>query len=106
MLDLRTYLLKSGTGGHSVFNMYFDKSGIGGHGGMVLFKTYFVMSTSLHGGHTTLAISPQFLQLACVSKPSHFFDANPSIFKLKTRAIMSPTRMPTIKTRALFIRLV
>lgn len=49
--DRNTYLLKSGTGGHSVFNMYLLKSGIGGHGGTLDFKTYLLKSGSGHAGH-------------------------------------------------------
>ena len=47
--DLRTYLDISGWAGHSVFNIYLVISGIGGHGGIVDFKTYFVPSGTGHG---------------------------------------------------------
>jgi len=95
--DLRTYLLRSGTGGHSVFNIYLLRSGWGGHGGTVDLRTYLVISTSLHGGHTTLAISPQLEHEAETSNPSALF------FIIKTRAITSPIRTPTISIRALSI---
>ena len=39
--DFRTYLDISGRGGHSVFNMYLERSGIGGQGGMVARRTHF-----------------------------------------------------------------
>lgn len=41
----------SGNGGHSVFNIYLDISGIGGQGGTDAFKTHFVGSGSGHVGH-------------------------------------------------------
>ena len=39
--DFRTYFDISGRGGHSVFNMYLDNSGIGGQGGTVARRTHF-----------------------------------------------------------------
>jgi len=45
---------KSGTGGHSVFNMYRLRSGIEGQGGTVDFNTYLLKSGSRHGGHIGL----------------------------------------------------
>ncbi len=51
---LRTYLLISGWGGHSVFNMYLDISGSGGHGGTVAFRTHLLGSGS---GHRSLMYS-------------------------------------------------
>ena len=39
MLLFNTYLLKSGTGGHSVFNIYCDMSGKEGQEGIVVFNT-------------------------------------------------------------------
>jgi hypothetical protein len=51
MEDRKTYLLKSGTGGHSVLSMYLLRSGMGGHGGTVDFKTYLLRSGSGHDGH-------------------------------------------------------
>jgi len=44
--DLRTYLDISGYGGHSVFNMYLDRSGRGGQGGTVALRTYLDMSAA------------------------------------------------------------
>jgi len=43
-LDLRTYWLRSGTGGHSVFSMYCAISGQEGEGGIDDFRMYFVIS--------------------------------------------------------------
>lgn len=40
----------SGSGGHSVFNIYLDISGIGGQGGTDAFNTHFVGSGSGHAG--------------------------------------------------------
>jgi hypothetical protein len=98
MLDFKTYLLKSGTGGHSVFNIYFDKSGCGGHGGIVLFNTYLLISGFLQGGQTTFAISPQFWHVPLEAKPSFFI--------VNARVNMRPMTIPTIKISALFIKLV
>jgi len=39
ILLFKTYLLKSGTGGHSVFNIYCDMLGWGAQGGIVVFNT-------------------------------------------------------------------
>jgi hypothetical protein len=56
MLLLSTYLLRSGTGGHSVFSIYRDISGQAGQGGIVLFNTYLLMSGSRQGGQIKRAI--------------------------------------------------
>jgi hypothetical protein len=48
-LDFSTYWLRSGTGGHSVFNMYWAISGHVGAGGIDDFRIYFVISG--YGGH-------------------------------------------------------
>jgi hypothetical protein len=98
MDDLRTYLLRSGTGGHSVLSMYLLRSGCAGHGGMVDLRTYLVISTSLHGGQTTLAISPQLEQVADASNPSAVR------FMTNTRAMTRPIRTPTTSIRALSIK--
>jgi hypothetical protein len=45
-----TYLLISGSGGHSVFSIYLLISGIGGQGGTVAFSTHLLGSGSLQGG--------------------------------------------------------
>lgn len=45
-----TYLLKSGTGGHSVFSMYWLISGQATGGGIVDFSTYLLKSGSRQGG--------------------------------------------------------
>ena len=50
MDDLRTYWERSGTGGHSVFNIYWLRSGHCGQGGIVDFNTYLLRSGSRHGG--------------------------------------------------------
>ena len=57
--DLRTYLDISGYGGHSVFNIYLDKSGSGGQGGTVDFRTYFDIS-GIGGqvGHDAIETGP------------------------------------------------
>ena len=41
----------SGSGGHSVFNIYLDISGMGGHGGTDAFNTHLLGSGSGHVGH-------------------------------------------------------
>lgn len=41
----------SGSGGHSVFSIYFDISGIGGHGGTDALSTHLDGSGSGHAGH-------------------------------------------------------
>lgn len=56
ILDFRTYLLKSGTGGHSVFNIYCDKSGAAAQGGMLDFRTYLLKSGAWQGGQINRAI--------------------------------------------------
>jgi hypothetical protein len=43
-LDLSTYWLRSGTGGHSVLSMYWLISGHVGAGGIDDFRIYFVIS--------------------------------------------------------------
>jgi len=45
----------SGIGGHSVLSIYLDISGIAGQGGTDVFRTHFVGSGSLHGGHSLLS---------------------------------------------------
>jgi hypothetical protein len=51
MLLFKTYLLKSGTGGHSVFNIYRDISGAVLHGGTCDFNIYLLISGSTVRGH-------------------------------------------------------
>lgn len=64
MLLLSTYLLRSGTGGHSVFSIYWLRSGMGGQGGTWDFNTYLLMSGSRQGGqgategHFSCALAP------------------------------------------------
>ena len=52
ILLFKTYLLRSGVGGHSVFNIYWDRSGKEGQGGTVVLRTYLLMSGWVQGGQT------------------------------------------------------
>lgn len=87
MLDFRTYLLKSATGGHSVFNMYRDMSGHAWQGGTLDFRTYLLMSGSRHGGQMRRAIPlhphfpPALLQDEHLGMP-----ARPSVVKPSAEA--------------------
>jgi hypothetical protein len=99
MDDLSTYLLKSGTGGHSVFNIYLLKSGHFGHGGIVLFNTYLLKSGSLHGGQagqTGRGFGDGHLHGHTSPQLSHFIsprDSKPSfLFR-----ILIPITIPIIK---------
>ncbi len=107
ILLFNTYLLRSGVGGHSVFNMYNDMSGQAWQGGMLLFKTYLLKSASRQGGQIKrpILLAGQ-RQLPCwrrheeqtgtpnipslLSKPS---------FKLNPRRTL-PAAKPQTKTRS------
>jgi hypothetical protein len=95
MDDLSTYLLKSGTGGHSVLSIYLLKSGIDGHGGTELLRTYALKSGSGQGhfgglgfGHEQGDPFPQFIH-GPLWNPSNDFAKNE---RLKINPIITPNK--------------
>ena len=113
MLLFSTYLLRSGTGGHWVFSIYWLRSGGAAQGGTVAFRTYLLMSGCAQGGHTNwFTLVHVFLSPAPLSHCSgqvHWgagllhtlqegiVDSNPSIL-LPPKYFPRPKPTPRIRT--------
>ena len=101
MLLFNTYLLRSGTGGHSVFNMKFDMSGIAERplDGICDFKIYLLKSGSIVRGQGAMGAGFTLPQPQGLGSPHALHDrapANPSRpppTRVKTKfSFLKPTR--------------